>query len=90
MLIHGEGGAREAVFDLFQKDRHVDRPKIGEWVDLAGETRVRRKTEPLSVPKPSAIRIKRYKTEVGVTHRGNHVVIELPETFDKSLFPEGN
>ena len=87
-LIHGEGGAREAEFDLFQKNRHVDRPRVGEWVDLAGETRGRRKTAP-SPAKPSTIRIKRYKTEVGVRHRGNHVVIGLPETFDLSLFPEG-
>ena len=88
VLIHGEGGAREAVFDLFHKDRHVDRPRVGEWVDLAGKTRGRRKTAP-SAPKRNAIRIRRYKTEVGVTHEGNRVVIELPETFDKRLFPEG-
>ena len=90
VLIHGEGGAREAVFDLFQKHRHVDRPRVGEWIDLAGETRERRKTAPSPIPKRNAIRIRRYKTEVGVTHEGNHVVIELPETFDLSLFPEGN
>ena len=89
VLTQGEGGAREAIFDLFHKERHVDRPRVGEWVDLVGETRVRRKMAPSPAPKRNAIRIRRYKTEVGVTHEGNSVVIELPETFDLSLFPEG-
>ena len=89
VLTHGEGGAREAIFDLFHKERHVDRPRVGEWIDLAGETRIRRKTAPLPAIKRGATRIRRYKTEVGVTHEGNHVVIKLPETFDLSLFPEG-
>ena len=53
VLTHGEGGAREAIFDLFHKERHVDRPRVGEWVDLVGETRVRRKMAP-SNPRPSA------------------------------------
>ena len=90
MLTHGEGGAREAVFDLLHKERHVDRPRVGEWVDLVGETRVRRKMAPSPTVKRGATRIRRYKTEVGVTHEGNRVVIELPETFDLSLFPEGS
>ncbi len=97
LLTHGEGGAREAIFDLFYKERHVDRPRVGEWVDLAGETRVRRKVAPSPSPAPkpptpkrSATRIRSYKTEVTVTHEGNRVVVELPKNFDMSLFPEGN
>ena len=90
VLTHGEGGAREAIFDLFHKERHVDRPRAGEWVDLAGETRVRRKMAPPPTAKRGATRIRRYKTEVTITHEGNHVIIELPETFDLSLFPEGS
>ena len=90
VLTHGEGGAREAIFDLFHKERHVDRPRVGEWVDLVGETRVRRKMAPSPTVKRSATRIKRYKTEVTITHEGNRVVVELPETFDMKLVPEGS
>jgi len=90
VLTHGDGGAREAIFELFRKERHVDRPQVGEWLDLAGETR-RRKTAPLPSPTPnrSATRIKRYKTDITVRHDRGKLVIDLPETFDMSLFPEG-
>jgi len=94
VLIHGEGGAREAIFELFRKERHVDRPQVGEWVDLAGETR-RRKTAPAPLPAPhpapkrSATRIKRYKTEVVIVREGNRLVLELPKTFDMGLIPVG-
>ena len=90
ILTHGEGGAREAVFDLFHKERHVDRPRVGEWVDLAGETRVRRKTAPPSTAKRGATRIKRYKAEVKITHKEGRLIVELPENFDMKLVPEGN
>lgn len=90
ILTHGEGGAREAIFDLFHKERHVDRPRVGEWVDLAGETRVRRKTVPSPAAKRSATRIKRYKTEVRITHEGGRLVVELSENFDMTLVPAGN
>ena len=90
ILTHGEGGAREAVFDLFHKERHVDRPRVGEWVDLAGETRVRRKTAPSSTAKRGATRIKRYKTEVKITHEEGRLIVDLPENFDMTLVPEGN
>ena len=92
ILTHGEGGAREAIFDLFHKERHVDRPQVGEWVDLAGETRVRRKKAPSPSPAPKAgvTRIRSYKTEVTITHEGNRIVVELPRNFDMSLIPEGS
>ena len=90
MLTHGEGGAREAIFDLFHKERHVDRPRVGEWVDLAGETRMRRKMAPSPNAKRGATRIKRYKTEVKVIHEGGRLIVELPETFDMKLVPEGS
>jgi Cft2 family RNA processing exonuclease len=90
VLTHGEGGAREAIFDLFHKERHVDRPRVGEWVDLAGETRVRRKLAPLPAAKRGATRIKRYKAEVKITHKGNQLIVELPENFDMTLVPAGN
>ena len=90
VLTHGEGGAREAIFDLFHKERHVDRPRVGEWVDLAGETRMRRKMAPSPNAKRGATRIKRYKTEVKVTHEGGRLIVELPETFDTKLVPEGS
>ncbi len=97
LLTHGEGGAREAIFDLFYKERHVDRPRVGEWVDLVGETKKRRKKAPSPSPAPkpptpkrSATRIRSYKTEATVTHEGNRVVVELPRNFDMSLFPEGS
>ena len=90
ILTHGEGGAREAIFDLFHKERHVDRPRVGEWVNLAGETRVRRKTVPSPAAKRGATRIKRYKTEVKITHEEGRLVVGLPENFDMTLVPEGN
>ena len=70
ILTHGEGGAREAIFDLFHKERHVDRPRVGEWVNLAGKTRIHRKMAPSSTAKRGATRIKRYKTEVKISARG--------------------
>jgi Cft2 family RNA processing exonuclease len=91
VLTHGEGGAREAIFELFYKERHVDRPRVGEWVDLAGETRGRRKKTPQSsTPKRGATRIKRYKTEVTITHEEGRLVVELPENFDMTLIPTGD
>ncbi len=90
ILTHGEGGAREAIFDLFHKERHVDRPRVGEWVDLAGERRVRRKTASSPAAKRGATRIKRYKAEVKITHGKGRVIVELPENFDMTLVPEGN
>lgn len=90
ILTHGEGGAREAIFDLFHKERHVDRPRVGEWVDLAGERRVRRKTASLWTAKRGATRIKRYKAEVEITHEEGRLIVELPENFDMTLVPEGN
>ena len=90
VLTHGEGGAREAIFDLFHKERHVDRPRVGEWVNLAGETRVRRKTAPPPAAKRGATRIKRYKAEVKIAHKGGRLIVELPENFDMTLVPEGN
>ena len=90
VLTHGEGGAREAIFALYADDRHVDRPKVGVWLDLAGETRARKQhlAQP-GVAKPRTTRIRRYKTEVTVRHRGDQLVIDLPENFDKTLFPGG-
>ena len=88
--VQREHGAREAVFDLFHKERHVDRPRVGEWVDLAGETRVRRKTAPSATVKRGATRIKRYKAEVTITHEEGRLIVELPENFDMTLVPEGN
>ncbi len=90
VLTHGEGGAREAIFDLFHKERHVDRPRVGEWVDLAGETRVRRKMAPSPAAKRGATRIKRYKAEVTITHQEGRLIVELPENFDMKLVPEGS
>lgn len=92
ILTHGEGGAREAIFELFHKERHVDRPRVGEWVDLAGEMRVRRKRapSPSPAPKAGATRIRSYKTHITVTHERNRVVVELPQNFDMSLVPEGS
>ena len=90
ILTHGEGGAREAIFDLFHKERHVDRPRVGEWVDLAGETRVRRKTALSATAKRGATRIRRYKTEVEITHKEGRLIVELPENFDMTLVPQGN
>ena len=92
VLTHGDGSAREAIFELFRKERHVDRPQVSKWIDLAGETR-RRKVAPsphsAPAPKRSATRIKRFKTEVVIAREGNRLVLELPETFDKTLIPEG-
>jgi len=90
VLIHGEGGAREAIFDLFHKERHVDRPRVGEWIDLAGETRERRKMPSSVIPKRGATRIKRYKAEVKITHEEGRLIVELPENFDMTLVPAGN
>ena len=94
VLTHGDGGAREAVFELFRKERHVDRPRAGEWIDLVGETR-RRKVAPAPLPashpapKRSATRIRRFNTEVVIVRERDRLVLELPETFDKTLIPEG-
>jgi Cft2 family RNA processing exonuclease len=94
LLTHGEGAAREAIFELFRKERHVDRPKVGEWVALAGETPHTRTPTPQgqSLPKPKRgpLRIKRYKTEVVMRREGNQLIIDLPEGLDPDLTPEGS
>ncbi len=59
-------------------------------MDLAGERRVRRKTAPSPTVKRGATRIKRYKTEVKITHTRGLLIVELPENFDMTLVPAGN
>jgi len=91
VLTHGEGGAREAVFDLFRKERQVSRPRVGDWVELAGKTAHGRPNVPRSsfLKKRGPIRIKRFKTDVRVTREGNRLVVELPEGVDVALTPDG-
>lgn len=40
--------------------------------------------------KRGATRIKRYKTEVTITHQEGRLIVELPENFDMKLVPEGS
>jgi Cft2 family RNA processing exonuclease len=91
VLTHGEGGAREAIFDLFRKERQVSRPRVGEWVELAGKTAHGRPNVPRSsfLKKRDPIRIKRFKTDVRVTREGDRLVVELPEGVDVALTPDG-
>ncbi len=90
VLTHGEGGAREAIFALFEKEQHVDRPKVGVWLDLSGELLKRRKRAPHpTVSKQGSVRVRRYKTEITIAHDGDRLVLELPENFDRTLIPEG-
>jgi Cft2 family RNA processing exonuclease len=91
VLTHGEGGAREAIFDLFRKERLVSRPRVGEWVELAGKTAPARPNAhgPSILKKRGPIRIKRFKTDMRVTREGNRLVVELPEGFDVALTPDG-
>jgi len=94
VLTHGEGAGREAIFELFRKERHVDRPKVGEWVELAGETTHVRKPVPQAAtspkPKRGPLKIKRFKAEVTLRREGDKLVIDLPERLDPALTPDGN
>lgn len=89
VLTHGEGGAREAIFDLFRKEREVSRPQVGEWVELAGATPRFKPTAPgpSVLKKRDPIRIKRFKTDVTVAREGNRLIVELPEGFDPAFTP---
>jgi Cft2 family RNA processing exonuclease len=91
VLTHGEGGAREAIFDLFRKERLVSRPRVGEWVELAGEMAPARSNAPRPgiLKKRGPIRIKRFKTDVRVTRDRDRLIIELPEGLDVALTPDG-
>ncbi len=95
LLTHGEGAGREAIFELFRKERHVDRPKVGEWVELAGGSAYARvpkaqATSPTKTkPKRGPLKIKRFKTEVILRREGDRLVIDLPAGLDPDLTPEG-
>lgn len=51
---------------------------------------MRRKTALSATAKRGAIRIKRYKAEVNITHEEGRLVVELPKNFDMTLVPQGN
>lgn len=101
VLVHGEGSAREAVFDLMRKERYIRRPEVGEWVALTGGLPAQIKalgkpnepnatTSPApSGPRSDPLKIKRAKAEVSVTREANKLTITLPKGFDASLIPDG-
>lgn len=91
VLTHGEGSAREAVFELFRKEREIARPQVGEWVALTSKTPRPRPAAPNpdAPTKRGPLRIKRFKADVRVTREGDRLVVELPPNLDPALTPNG-
>jgi predicted metal-dependent RNase len=92
LLMHGEGNARLALMEALKKDRHVELPKNGEWVDLLAKSRFAKVMQArVEAEKPKQVgKIRRYKTTTDLEVKDKQVVLNFAEEVNlAALFPEG-
>jgi Cft2 family RNA processing exonuclease len=102
VLMHGEANARYALMEALKKDRHVNVPKNGEWLDLLEATSYGKASRPQAEPSNAtsatedtapkqASKIRRFKTNIELEVKGQQLVLSFAEDINlKALFPEGN
>ena len=94
ILMHGDGGSRQALGGLLKKSAHIDWPQNGDVVDLAASTYLealqQRRSQTPSVPSSSSsadspqrrTKLVRFKTTVTARLEGQKLVLEFPEEVD--------
>lgn len=102
VLMHGEANARYVLMEALKKNRHVNVPKNGEWLDLLEATSYGRASRVQAEPPEAtsatedttpkqASKIRRFKTSAELEVKGQQVVLSFAEDVNLgALFPEGS
>ena len=101
VIMHAEGGARASLADALRKDRYVELPKNGDWVDF--EQTIQRAfpkkpsaqaatTDAPQLQPPSSIgKVKRFRTSVRLEQVGQSLHLHFDDSVNlESLFPPGH
>jgi Cft2 family RNA processing exonuclease len=101
VLMHGEANARYALMEALKKDRHVNVPKNGEWLDLLEATSYGKANRPQTesaraveegeaLAAKQASKIRRFKTNVELEVKSQQLVLSFAEDINLgALFPKG-
>ncbi|CAN5797061.1 hypothetical protein BH24DEI2_BH24DEI2_03230 [soil metagenome] len=97
VLVHGDGGSRQALGGLLKKSAQVEWPQNGDIIDLAAptylETLQQRRDQTSTTESPTAstdsptsdkrrTKLVRFKTTVTAKLEGQRLVLEFPEEVD--------